>query len=492
MTRLSTGIQGLDEILLGGLPAGRLYLVQGSPGAGKTTLGLQFLMAGVARGERVLFVTLSESEAELRLNAASHGWDLEGIDFLDIRPVVDGSMGEGQYTIFHPADIELAPAVARIHEALDKLRPDRVVFDSLTEIRLLSRDKVRYRRQIAALKNSLIERGATAIFLGEGSAGDADGEVASVVQGVIELSLARGQEGLTRRFVEVQKLRGSAYREGDHPLRIGCGGLRVFPRLLATDHGNAFVRAAVPTGVAALDEMLGGGLDRGTCTLVAGNPGVGKTTLGLTVIARAAERGERSVLYTFDEGPAEILFRAQAIGLDLTEAVASGHLLVQKVNPVMLYPDEFAAWIRVEVEERATRIVMIDSLNGYNQSMPDEKYLGRHMHQLLGYLNRMGVTTILINEVSDQMGSFSATDYGLSYMSDTAIIIRYFEFGGAICTAIGTLKKRLSDHEKSLRSYRVTEQGIAVGNTLHDLRGILRGDAIRLADFEAGKGGEHG
>lgn len=491
MTRLSTGVEGLDEVLLGGLPAGRIFLLQGRPGAGKTTLGLQFLLAGSARGESTLFVTLSESEDELRENADSHGWDLAEVHFLDIRSGLDGGSAEGQYTIFHPADVELIPAIQRIYEAIEEWRPTRIVFDSLTQIRLLSRDTLRYRRQVVGLKTALLERGITALFLGEGaSEGSPDAEVASIVQGVIELALTRGYEGLTRRSIEVLKLRGTAYREGQHSLRIEQGGLRVFPRLLAHEHGQSFRRDPVLTGVAAFDQMLGGGLDRGTCTLITGNAGVGKTTLGMTILAHAADQGERGVIYTFDEGPAEILYRSESVGLPLTAHVAAGRIEIQRVNPLVLYPDEFAAWIRTEVEERGTRLIMLDSLNGYNQSMPDERYLNRHMHQLVGYLNRMGVTTLLINEVSDLIGPFSVTEFGLSYMADSVVVIRFYEFHGTMRKAVSILKKRLSDHEKNLRDFEVTAQGVRVGKNLPDLQGILRGEAVSHPSVATGAGGD--
>lgn len=306
-----------------------------------------------------------------------------------------------------------------------------------------------------------------------------DGEIASIVQGVIRLSWRRGREGMTRRFVEVEKFRGSRYGEGEHPLRIERGGIEVFPRLLLLDHGRGTDHQAVSTGIGELDAMLGGGLERGTSTLITGNAGVGKTTLGMTVIAHAVERGERCVLYTFDEGADEIIHRGEAIGLALRKSIDAGLLDVRQVNPLLLYPDEFASWVQAEVEGRHARVVMIDSLNGYNQSMPDENYLGGHMHQLIGYLNRMGVRTLLINEISAMIGDFAASQFGVSYMADNVLMIRYFEFDGALHKAIGTIKKRLSGHEKTLRWFDVTARGIEVGDTLPNLRGILRGEASR-------------
>ena len=473
MNRLSTGVAGLDEILLGGLLPGRVYLLSGQPGAGKTTLGLQFLIEGARRGESVLFVTLSESEAELRDNAETHGWDLGRVRFLDLHPDFDGIVGDQQYSIFHPADVELIPVARQIQAALDEFRPTRVVFDSLTQIRLLSRDPLRYHRQILALKVQLLGRGITSIFLGDASDQDFDTEISSIVQGVIALSLDKGREGMARRSVEVRKYRGSAYREGTHPLRLERGGVSIFPRLLALEHGQTFVREVMLSGVAGLDETMGGGFDRGTCTLITGNAGVGKTTLAMSILAQAARGGERGILYTFDEGPAEILYRSTTVGLAVDPELTE----VRKVNPLLLYPDEFAGWVRREVEQGGTKVVVIDSLNGYSQSMPDEGYLAGHMHQLIGYLNRMGVTTFLINEISTLVGDFAATQYGLSYMADTIVIIRVYEYEGGVRKAIGTIKKRLSDHEKLFREFEITPRGLRVGNPLPNLRGILRGEA---------------
>jgi len=489
MTRLSIGIEGLDEVLLGGLLAGRVYMVKGQPGTGKTTLGMQFLIEGARQGEPVLFITLSESEDELRANAALHGWDLEGVEFLDIHLGTEGISTETQYSIFHPADVELIPVLNQILEALVRLKPRRVVFDSLTQVRLLSRDPLRYRRQILALKSELLARNITTLFLGESEKPELDAEITTIVQGVISLSLRKGGEGMTRRSVEVEKYRGSAYREGEHPLRIEHGGIRVFPHLLALEHRQSFERSWVRSGIESLDTMLGGGIDRGTCTLITGNAGVGKTTLGSTIIAQAAANGERCLMYSFDEGAAETLYRAESVGLRLQSYIDSGLLELREINPLLLYPDEFAAWVRDAVERRNVKIVMIDSLNGYNQSMPDEKYLGGHIHQLITYLNRMGVNTILINQVSTMIDDFAMSQFGLSYMADSVVVLRYYEYQGAIHKAVGVLKKRLSNHEKTLRSFNLTSQGLVVGNPLPNLRGILRGEADQTV-FNSGSEGD--
>jgi len=294
---------------------------------------------------------------------------------------------------------------------------------------------------------------------------------------------------MTRRSVEVEKYRGSAYREGEHPLRIEHGGIRVFPHLLALEHRQSFERSWVRSGIESLDTMLGGGIDRGTCTLITGNAGVGKTTLGSTIIAQAAANGERCLMYSFDEGAAETLYRAESVGLRLQSYIDSGLLELREINPLLLYPDEFAAWVRDAVERRNVKIVMIDSLNGYNQSMPDEKYLGGHIHQLITYLNRMGVNTILINQVSTMIDDFAMSQFGLSYMADSVVVLRYYEYQGAIHKAVGVLKKRLSNHEKTLRSFNLTSQGLVVGNPLPNLRGILRGEADQTV-FNSGSEGD--
>ena len=470
-------------MLLGGLLPGAVYMVRGQPGAGKTTLAMQFLVEGARLGEPVLFVTLSESEKELRENAGSHGWDLAGVEFLDVHPKDEGLSTDDQYTIFHPADVELGPVIRRITEALDRLQPTRVAFDSLTEFRLLSRDPLRYRRQLLSLKNGLLARGMTTLFLGESARQELDVEVASIVQGVVALNLTKGLEGMARRSIEIEKFRGSAYREGEHPLRIGRGGLVVFPRLIALEHSREFDRTPISSGIEAMDRMLGGrGIDPGTSTLITGNAGVGKTTLGISFLEAAARAGLRGVLYTFDEGVEEVRYRCKAINLDLEPFIAAGLIAIRKVNPLLLYPDEFASWVREEVESKDARLIMLDSLNGYCQSMPQESYLLGHMHQLLGYLREMGVATILINEVSNLTGDFSATQFGLSYLTDTVIVLKYFEFGGSLHKAIGTLKKRLSDHEKTLREFAITPRGLRVGEPLPMVRGILRGEP------EAGEG----
>jgi len=475
--RLSTGIAGLDEVLLGGLLPGQVYMVRGQPGAGKTTLALQFLIEGARLGEPVLFVTLSESESELRANAASHGRDLAGVDFLDLCLGGEGLSPDNRYTIFHPADVELEPMARRITETMGRLRPVRVAFDSLTEVRLLSRDPLHYRRQLLTLKSYLLSGRVTTLFLGESASQERDVEVASIVQGVVALNLTKGGEGMVRRSVEVEKRRGGAFLEGEHALRIERGGLVVYPRLTAGDRGRPFERSRLGSGIEGLDRMLGGGLDRGTSTLLTGNAGVGKTTLGVAFLAVAARSGDRCAVYTFDEGRAEIEGRSEAVGLEVRDLIDRDLLRIRKVNPLLLYPDEFAAWVRAEVEGRGTRVVMIDSLNGYRQSMPDEGFLVGHMHQLLGYLNQMGVTTLLVNEVPNLTGDFAATQFGLSYLVDTVVVLKYYEHGGALHKAIGVLKKRLGDHEKTLHEFDVTPTGIRVGGPLPQLRGILRGEA---------------
>ena len=368
--RLSTGVEGLDEILHGGLLPGQAYLLRGRPGAGKTTLALQFLMEGIRRGESALYVTLNESEAELRAGAAAHGWDLGDLEILEILPGDEDLSPESQYSIFHPGDVELAPTTSKITEAMERRKPTRVAFDSLTEVRLLSRDAVRYRRQVLALKGFLRARGATTLFLGESAHPEFDAEAATIAHGVIALEQELGPDGMDRRHLRVEKYRGSDYEAGVHAARIVRGGLEVYPRLVAPLKDPEFEPAALASGIAALDRLFGGGLDRGTCTMIGGNSGVGKSSLGLAFLAAAAAEGERAVLYSFDEWPAEVIHRSESIGLAVRGPMERGLLHVQKVNPLGLPPEQFCNWVRGAVEREGTRLVMIDTVNGYELCTP--------------------------------------------------------------------------------------------------------------------------
>jgi len=474
--RLSTGVEGLDQILHGGLLPGQAYLLRGRPGAGKTTLALQFLLEGIRRGEPALYVTLNESEAELRAGAAAHGWELGNLEFLEILPGDEDLSPEGQYSIFHPGDVELAPTTRRITEAMERGKPTRVAFDSLTEVRLLSRDAVRYRRQILALKGFLRARGATTLFLGESAHPEYDLDAATIAHGAIALEQELGPDGMDRRNLRVEKYRGSDYEAGTHAARIVRGGLEVYPRLVAPLNDPEFEPAALTSGIPALDRIFGGGLDRGTCTMIGGNSGVGKSSLGLAFMAAAAAAGDRTVLYSFDEWPAEVIHRCESIGIEVRGPMERGLLQVHKVNPLGLPPEQFCNWVRNSVEQEGTRVVMIDTVNGYELCTRDRVGFISHLQQLVGYLKSRGVTLILVHEIAKITGELTMSETGMSFISDNTVLIKSFEDNGALRKAIGVTRKRLSPHDDRFHEYRVTPQGIRIGVPLTQLRGILGGE----------------
>jgi circadian clock protein KaiC len=489
MTRLSTGVGGLDEILHGGLLPGQVYLIKGRPGAGKTTLALQFLLEAVRRGEPALYITMNESEADLRASALAHGWDLGDLHILEILAGDEDLSPESQYSVFHPGDVELAPTTRKVTEAMERYRPVRVAFDSLTEVRLLSRDSVRYRRQVMALKEFLRSRGATTLFLGESAYPEHDVEAATIVHGIIALEHQLGPDAMDRRSLRVEKYRGSDYLSGLHAARIVRGGLEVYPRLVAPLRDPVFEPAALPSGIAALDRLFGGGLDRGTCTMIGGNSGVGKTSLGVAFMATAAARGERGMLYSFDEWPAEVVHRGEAIGLNVRGPVESGLLRVQKVNPLGLPTEQFCNWVRVEVEQKDTRLLMIDTVNGYEMCTRDKVSFISHLQQLVGFLKSRGVCLILVNEIAKVTGELTMAEMGMSFIADNSVLIKAYEEGGALRKAIGVTRKRLGPHDDRFHEYRVTPHGLHIGGPLSQLRGILGGEADRDGN-PAGSRGE--
>lgn len=467
--RLSTGIAGLDEILHGGLFARHTYLIRGGPGAGKTTLGLHFLTTGAAQGEKVLFVTLGESEMRLREHGERFGFDLRGVTFLDLSPAQGFFTEIESYDIFSPAEVERAPMTRRIVETVRQLRPTRVFIDSMTQFRYLATDSFQYRKQVLAFLRFLTEEGATVLFTSEGSNEAPDADLQFLSDGIISLDV---REGL--RLVSVTKLRGSSFESGWHSYRLGTGGMVVFPKLRLPERSRSFVLEAISSGIPALDELLHGGLERGTVTIITGPTGSGKTTLGLLFMKEAAGRGERSVIYTFEENVEALLARSKAINIPVYAMMQNGFLDVVPIEPLRYTPDEFARMVRQEVEERHARIIMLDSIAGYRLSMRGEE-LVQHLHALCRYLNAMDVTTLLINEVERITGEFQATELGISYLADNIIFLRYLEIGGELRKAIGVLKKRLSDFEKTLREYEITRYGVKVGRPLTHLRGLLSG-----------------
>jgi circadian clock protein KaiC len=472
-----TAVPGLDNVLGGGLPADCFYLVQGDPGAGKTTLALQFLREGQRRGERVFYVTLSETTAELEKVALAHGWSLEGIPLLELSAIESLVRPESQTTVFHPAEVELNAVTRRLLEETRRHQPTRVVFDSLSEFRLMAESPLRYRRQLLSLKQEFARFHSTVLLLDDkmdNAAIGSDPHVLSLTHGVIELEQMSPDYGRSRRRLRVLKLRGMPFREGFHDYHIQTGGLRVFPRLVAAEHHTPFRRESVPSGVDQLDTLLGGGLDRGTTTLVLGPAGTGKSTLALQYAAQLARNGECSALFAFDETRGLILSRAAALGLDIDTHVQNKTILVQQLDPAEVSPGEFMARI-VEVVEGGCRLVIIDTLNGYLNAMPGEKYLNMQLHELSAYLNQQGVLTIF---VLAQHGLISRSEapVDLSYLADTVISLRYFEVAGAVRQAVAVIKKRSGQHERTIREFLLEPgRGIRVGEPLREFRGVLSG-----------------
>ena len=469
LDRVATGIAGYDEILNGGFIANRAYLARGGPGAGKTILGLHFLAAGISAGEKCLFISLGEPEAELRKNAGQLGFALTNIHFLDLSPTSEFFTEVQTYDIFAPAEVEREPTTNKIMETVKDLQPTRVFVDALTQFRYLATDAFQFRKQVLSFLRFLIEQGATVLFSSESSATMPDDDLQFLADGVTTLEMA--PEG---RLLTVSKFRGSPYRSGRHAYNITDQGIQVFPRLLPEVFRREFTPETIPSGVPELDEMLHGGLDRGTITLITGPSGVGKTTLGTQFAKEAAGRGERSVIYTFDESLDTFLTRAENVNVPVQAMIAQDTLAVVQVEPLRYTPDELANMVRAEVESRNARIIMIDSISGYRLSLRGEN-LAAHLHALGRYLKNMGVTLLLLTEVEYITGEFRITDVGVSYLADNVVFLRYLEVHGEIRKAIGVLKKRTSDFEKTLRELTVTRYGLKVGKPLTDLRGILRG-----------------
>jgi len=474
--RVSTGIGGLDEVLQGGFISGRAYLVRGGPGTGKTTLGLHFLTAGAANGENVLFITLGEPESGLRKNAQAMGFDLSEVNFLDLSPTPEFFVEVESYDLFSPAEVEREPITHRIVEEVEKLKPNRVFVDAMTQFRYLAADPFQYRKQVLSFLRFLVERGTTVLFTSEGSAEAPDEDLQFLSDGVIHLEYA--PEG---RTLSVTKFRGSDFHSGRHAMQLSERGIEVFPKLVPEAYRREFVPETVSSGVPELDELLHGGLERGTVTIVTGPSGVGKTTLGLVFMKEAAGRGERSVVYTFEEGVETLLARCEAINIPVHAMVERGTLSLVKIEPLRYTPDEFARLVRREVEEKGSRIVMIDSISGYRLSLRGEDLVS-HLHALCKYLSNMGVTTLLVNEVEHITGEFRATEVGISYLADNIIFLRFLEMRGELHKAIGVLKKRLSDFEKTLREFQITRYGVKVGAPLTELRGILSGTPELIAE----------
>lgn len=475
--RACTGIEGLDDVLGGGLPRNRLYLIQGNPGAGKTTAGLQFLLQGRREGEAVLCVTLSETADELDVVARSHGWSLEGITLYELAPGEEGLKSD--YTLFHPSEVELNKATQGVLEIVERVKPTRVVLDSLSEMRLLARDALRYRRQILALKQFFVGRMCTVLLLDDRTADVSDLQLESLAHGVIDLEQLAPEYGAERRRLRIKKLRGVAFRGGYHDFKLATGGIVVYPRLVASDHKGTFTPGAVPSDIAELDQLLGGGLERGSSTLILGPAGPGKTSLALTFMLAAAARGETAVFYSFEEGLGTLFARARGLGWDLEGAIKAGRIIIQLVNPAELSPGEFADGVRRAVVENKASVVVIDSLNGYLNAMPEERYLSLHLHELLSYLNQSGVTTVMVVAQHGFLGAGMQSPVDLSYLSDTVLALRYFEIEGELRVAASVLKKRSGAHERTIREMTMSSSGIHFGPRLREFHGVLTGVPVK-------------
>jgi len=468
------GIQGLDDILAGGLERDRVYLLEGAPGTGKTTAAMAFLREGAARGERGLYITLSETEDELRATARSHEWTLEGVDIFELVPPESLLDEHQQQSLLYSSDLELGETTRMIFESVEAKKPRRVVIDSLSEIRLLAQSSLRYRRQVLALKHYFAKHGATVLLLDDLTTDINDKTVHSVAHGVIQLQELAPEYGAERRRVRIIKYRGRRFRGGYHDFTIKTGGLEIYPRIVASEHRTRFDRIPISSGVAELDELLGGGIERGSSALILGPAGTGKSLFAINFAIAAIERGERAALFIFDEELGLLFARMTKLGIDLETLQAQGHLVIEQIDAAELSPGEFAARVRRCVTEQHIQTVVIDSLNGYQAAMPQEQFLILHIHELLQFLNRQGASTFLTVAQHGLVGEMKAP-VDVTYLADTVILLRYFEALGNVRRAVSVIKKRSGSHEKTIREFNISDEGLTLGAPLSGFQGVLRG-----------------
>lgn len=470
---LSTGIPGLDVVLGGGLHPNRIYLIEGEPGTGKTTTGLQFLREGVARGEPVVYITLAETGEELSAVAASHGWTLDGIHLHQVLPTEDLLRDDQQYTMFHPSEVEMANTIQLILSAIETHKPTRVVLDSLSELQLLADSPLRYRRQVLALKQFFARRNCTVMLLDDRTAASADLQVRSIAHAVIQFDLAVKDYGAERRRVRVIKYRGRNAIGGMHDYNINHGGIAVHPRLVAAESRELREAGQIGSGLRELDLLLGGGLEHGTSTLIVGPPGTGKSSLAAQFVSACNKAGGKAAMFLFEESKSNLLNRADGLNMDLRGSVAAGRLTIQQVDPAELSPGQFSAAV-IRAAHEGAKIVVIDSLNGYMNAVPDERFLTTHMHELLTYLGQRGVVTILVGIQQGMLGAMSSS-MDASYLADNVLMLRYFEDDGEVKQAVSVFKKRGSVHERTIRRFSMSSGGIEVGEVLRGYRGLLTG-----------------
>ncbi|WP_260955759.1 ATPase domain-containing protein [Pseudomonas citri] len=480
--KAATGVEGLDDILCGGLSRGHVFLLEGEPGTGKTTVALQFLLAGAQAGERSLYITLSETERELRQGAASHGWTLDDyVHIFELTPPDSLLNVEHQQSLLYSSDLELGEATRQIFEVVERVRPTRVVLDSLSEIRLLAQSSLRYRRQILAIKHYFVRYDATVLLLDDLTSESLDKTVHSVAHGVIRLEELTPDYGAERRRVRVIKYRGQKYRGGFHDFTIMADGVHVFPRLVAAEHRGAYLRQQLSSGLAGMDALLGGGIETGSSTLILGPAGTGKSLVAMLFAAAAVSRGEKAALFIFDEELGLLFERMKNMGIDLPALQETGNLWIEQVDAAELSPGEFSHRVRRCVDEGDIKTVVIDSINGYQAAMPEENSLVLHMHELLLYLNRKGAATFMTVAQHGLVGDMKAP-VDITYLADTVVLLRYFEALGKVRRAISIIKKRTGSHESTIREYRISGQGLTIGEPLDAFQGVLRGVPTYLGE----------
>lgn len=472
---VDTGVDGLDAILHGGLVKNRMYLVEGDPGCGKTTLGLQYLLAGVRNGESSMLVALSETAEELQAIATEHGFSLDGINVFELRPSEESLSVDARYTMFHPSEVELSETTKTLLTEAERIKPVRLVFDSLSELRLLAQNPLRYRRQILALKEFFLRRNCTVLLLDDKTGGEGDMQLRSMVHGVISLERRSPEYGVSRRRLQIIKIRGWAFSEGYHDFLIKRGGLEVFPRLIAAEHESNIKRDTIESGLPPLDSLLGGGLTRGTSTLITGPAGSGKSSIAAHYAVSSAKRGECASMFVFDESVATLTERCAGLGCDIRPLVKTGQLRLHQIDPAQMTAGQFSHVVRMEAEQYNAKLVVIDSLNGYLHSMPSEKLLEVHLHELLTYLGKKGVTTLLIMAQHGLVAASMEAPVDTSYLADAVILIRYFEAAGEVRQAISVIKRRTGRHEHTIRELRLTSSGITIGEPLREFEGVLTG-----------------